>query len=152
MRGLTSKGELLCVFGGINNYMRIEKLDPYSWASLGSLGVSHPFGTTPEDSLQFSNTNFKTGRDDKGNYYTLTLGVFGEYNIFDPTTMSYMGKGQMAGWNGPATPMFITARQGGPPTARRFYHVTYDGGPTLSVCSLGETLYNHPLPAPARRA
>ncbi|AFU86580.1 tail protein [Caulobacter phage CcrRogue] len=148
VRGLTSKGELLCVFGGVNNYMRIEKLDPYSWTSLGTVGRSFPFETSPERSLEFSNADFKTSRDDKGNYLTLTLGVFGEYNIFDPSSMTYMSKGHMAGWNGPGTPMFITARQGGSPNARRFYHVTYDGGPTLSVCSLGETLYHHPLPHP----
>ncbi|AFU86931.1 gene transfer agent host specificity protein [Caulobacter phage Ccr32] len=148
VRGVTSKGELLCVFGGVNNYMRIEKLDPYSWQSLGTIGRSYPFEGTPENSLEHSNTNFEISRDEKGNYLCLTLGVFGEYNIFDPSDMSFKAKGDMAGWNGPATPMYICARQGGPATSRRFYHVTYAGGASLQVCSLGEVLYNHPVEFP----
>lgn len=82
--GITHKGELLVVMGGVNNYMEVAKLDPNTLYPIASIGRSAPGfpDEIPVWGMEYSGKRMPSAEVLKtSKEYCLTLGIFGGCNI-----------------------------------------------------------------------
>lgn len=95
LSSINAAGKTGCIYGvvgGANNYMKVVKLDPYSYAILSSIGQSFPFhdNDVNENNIFFSDQSFVVGYDLRGGEYLMTIGVFGDLALINGDQMAWV--------------------------------------------------------------